>query len=90
MQPIRSQRAVSLLSASTARESKAARYILNISCRDTPWVTTAVGQASTLSVVRDTVVCRIDPPPVRVSFGIIVTELVLVCAVTCGAAGGTN
>ena len=49
-----------------------------------------VGQVPTLSIVRDIIVRRIDCSPIRVVFGIVVGELVLVGAVTCAAVGTTT
>lgn len=50
----------------------------------------SVGQISTLSVVRDIIVRRINRSPVGVVFGVIVEELVFVGAVTCVAVGGAS
>jgi len=46
----------------------------------------AVGNISTLSIICDVIVRRVDRPPVRVTFGIIVKGLVLVGTVPCATA----
>ena len=50
----------------------------------------AVGQISTLFVVRDVIVRRIDRSPVGVASGVIVEELVLIGAVTRVTIGGAS
>jgi len=66
------------------------RCPLSINVRDIPEIDMTVGQISTLFVVSDVIVRRIDRPPVRVAFGVIIEELILVGAVTCGMVGGAN
>jgi len=82
-----------LVSVSAPREPKpipVSHYTLSVSVRVTPEIGMAVGQISALSVVRDVIVRRIDRSPVGVAPGVTVDELVLVCAVTCVAVGGTG
>jgi len=50
----------------------------------------AVDKISTFSIIGDVIIRRVDHPPVRVAFGIIVEELVSVGAVACVAFGVEN
>ena len=77
----------------TAREPEVIPIVLlalSISGRDVPETYVAVDKISTLFIICDVIVCRVDHPPVRVAFGIIVGELVLVGAIACAAVGAAS
>ena len=78
---------------SAAREPEVIPVVhhpLGVSGWNTPEASVAMGQISTLSIVCNVIVRRIDRSPIRVVFGIIVEELVLVGAVTSASVWRTN
>jgi len=67
-----------------------ARYPLTVSIRSIPVVNVALGQISTFSIVSDVIIRCVDRSPVRISFSVVVEELVLVGAITAGSIGGST
>ena len=82
-----------LLSAPASRESEnipSARYVLSVSGRGIPRTTAVMGQVSAFSVVSDDIIRCINYPPVCVTSGIVVKELVIVGAISYNANGGAD
>ena len=82
-----------LLSAPASRESEnipSVRYVLSFSGRGIPRTTAVMGQVSAFSVVSDDIIRCINYPPVCVTSGIVVKELVIVGAISYSTNGGAD